>query len=80
MIDNKIALLTIVSTIATGLIALIIETYADNNAFAKKYKASTVEQFNACGNHKFLTNITCSTFGLTTEEHENINNMTTQFV
>ena len=42
-IDNELATMTFF-TIAAGLFILTIGTFVDNEVFAKKYKASTIEQ------------------------------------
>lgn len=70
--------MTIVFTIATGLLLFIltIGTYSYDNIFAKKYKTPTVQQVNDCGNYGLPTNITCSNSGFHTDGQENINNMT----
>ena len=76
VIDNELAMLTIIFTIVTGLFTLTIGTYADNEASARKYKAQTVEQINGCGNNALPTNVTCSNSVSNTKGQENINNMT----
>lgn len=77
MIDNKLALVTIISMISVGLFTLTMGTYVDdNNVFAKKLKTRIGEQVNDCGNNVLTTNVTCSNSGSNSEGHENINNMT----
>ena len=75
MIDNKLALITITSMVMVGRLLVITGIDADNRTIAKKYKAQTIGQINNCGNYVSPTNVTCSNFGLNSEGHESINNI-----
>ena len=75
VIDNKLALMTITSMITAVLLLVITEIDADNSTIAKKYKAQTIGQVNNCGNYVSPTNVTCSNFGLNSEGHESISNI-----
>jgi hypothetical protein len=52
--------MTVIFTIAAGLFILTIGTFVDNEVSAKKYKASTIEQVNRCGNNALPMNVTCT--------------------
>ena len=73
MIDNKLGLITITSTITAVLLFVMTGIDAVNSATAKKHKVQTIRQVNNCGNYVSPTNVTCSNFGLNPEGHESIN-------
>jgi hypothetical protein len=67
--------MTITSMITAVLLLMITGIDADKSTIAKTYKAQTVGQINNCGYYASPTNVTCSNFGLNSEGHESINNI-----
>ncbi len=71
--DNKLAL-DIITSMITAVLLLVITGIDADNYNCKKIQGSD-NKINNCGNYVSPTNVTCSKFGLNSEGHESINNI-----